>query len=235
MYRTTLLFNLEGLEMKFNGSLNLLNCVVCILLTFLVACGTNTGTSNGDARKVSGKINNYKSGEQDLFLVLDLFSEDTLLVGSIKPDGDFSFEYPSTISSSHLQNITEILNDFQPTTCLDIDNKEVNYIVTGLILIGDGAAGILMQASSQEMAEAVIGSPIKNLGGEFIAFRFYVDGDVKIKGSCIFEEGDTIRYDLNLKDGWNVVVLTLTDNDGNSKVETKNTSGRWFLVNENAF
>ena len=208
----------------------------CILFLLLVACSTNPPASGDSARKVRGKVDGYAGGRKDLSILTP--TDDILNVGSIEPDGSFSFEYPETINSISLFDITEMFSEdnFEDPSCFSINNKQAKYHAVGLVFVGGDRTNALIQASSKKMLEFPFFTDIEeeNFNGQ-LAARFYVDGDVEIKASCDseYDEGTSKAvFDLNLKRGWNVVVMTvaISNSNGTLKLESKGTNLQWFLI-----
>jgi hypothetical protein len=221
---------------------------ICLLMVLVLSCNQSNQpqlpeTYYGEvARVMSGKVEKYTGDELKLTATPLWYSEYAVIgTGHIETDGNFKFSY------NKLEHIIEA-GAFSPITDLACqavipdEQETARIILTGTIQVVQERIEIGEIFSA--LTSHQIPSPDFRLEvNDYIVGRVGIDKDVTIKGSCkskYFEflglelKGD---YDLELKKGWNIVVLTATGVNEEGlltafRLETKPapSAARWWYI-----
>ena len=193
--------------------------VVFGLFLGLFAC-QSTEKDTSDPSKASGKISGYTEGMQDLIALILSDNCDLLCkVGKIDAEGNFQFTLPNPDPDENMVEffLQRLDGDI---ACLQISNEEVE--IFPLLFLSVGKVGDLIQASSQEVADrSLFELPRK---GDVFVLRYYVSADVTVTGTCQEQV-----YNLDLRKGWNNVVVTFTDGQRGAELSSKGTSMKWYF------
>ena len=171
-----------------------------LALALLAACGVS-GEST-DRQRLAGTVDNWPGGSG----IVEARSYDDMgqpLVfasGTITPQGTFSLTLPDKPSG---------LVPFDGASCDDMSisttDAQGNVFFSLEVLRDEQKIGTVVQADALHSYDG--SSP------SILVFRMYVDRDVRVTGTC--DEGGilggTFTYNLDLKAGWNAVMLRVID------------------------
>lgn len=179
----------------------------------LAACGGNNPIEPvvNPARELSGTVQNWSGDTATLqAVVTGDTGEITGTLGAsgvLAADGSFELTLPETPSGSVLSDssISEICEGTFDGTATPDTWQEV-FADIAVEQNGD-TVGFLSLASSEDVAGFEGGAV-----GDFVVVRIYVSEDVTIQGTCNSEFG-TFSYDVELEQGWNLVLITIEELD----------------------
>ncbi|GHT22929.1 hypothetical protein FACS189430_05440 [Bacteroidia bacterium] len=108
-------------------------------------------------------------------------------------DGKFKIDLPETVPAAYLETFDE--EGFPEG--ITVSNKQAKRLnISSFIAYkGGNKVGEFDYGNADETAEV---------------FYMFVDADVTIKGSYTDDDGDTEKYDVTLKKGWNEIYVTST-------------------------
>jgi hypothetical protein len=207
---------------------------VSLLAVLAVSCNQSQPpeTYYGEvARVINAKVENYTAGKASL-KTYAMLSDIVTGSGQLETDGNFTFSFEK------LEDIRGKI-EFIPITylaCTDIipDNQETaRYLVADTIVVV-GQGGMIGEIFSSP--RKITYPDFQPEVNDYLVTRIGVDKDVTIKGTCTDEVVER-DFALELKEGWNIVVWTITALDAKGEVtaarlETKPapSGARWWFL-----
>jgi len=204
--------------------------IASVLAAVLTAC---PGGGAGGADKGSGKLQGWPSGSTGRLEFYGTPPSPAVLRASADVDasGNFSYALPSPITP--LESLDS------PGPCAPLSNpsaRAASIFGLGGIVAYVGAAasptGLVVISSSSP------GSGSTPRAGDQLLYAFlFLDSDTNIVGTCT-SGGSTQEYDLKLKAGWNLIIVTAVEVSGGSTTKIKWTSStgsvpttlKWWYV-----
>jgi hypothetical protein len=206
---------------------------VCLFtVAALISCSKdddNNGADSGAISNVLTVVVENGSNHNSMIDVVKLLAFGTngedVLAESDYTDGRFTLNLPNPLGSQYLNPV----GDIAPYSGITVSNRNVK--------IGDAA----LCAFKENEETGYFYTASGNWEGELV----YVDGDVSITGTYSdTEEEDgvtyteTIRYNMNLKKGWNIFYSKSTE-DGNTEtteITTTVPAGvKWYFYSYGSY
>jgi hypothetical protein len=205
--------------MKFVGAIG------AVLLASAMAACSGSSLSLGETPTVSGKLEGYSGGAKVLKVLRGPGGQEVAgATGSLNADGTFTVTLPGSAS---LTLTPFAVGSNCAATVNPADAKSASVSVG----VYDSAAsttpiGTLFQGDSR--------TPTPTNGTISGVIRIYVDKNVTVKGTCT---SPNTSYDLDLKAGWNAVLVKVTYTNGSAtKQEVLSAAGSfsWRLDTGNS-
>ena len=198
-----------------------LGMVLLGLVLLLGACssGDGGGDSNLAARTLSGNLASWDGGEAAIVAEIEVDDEtgsrnEELARGTLNADGSFSLALPATVNADFLFQLEEFLQAFG---CGGVSvvprGLAIQSVVELFIYEGDN----FVNSAEQEVGDDF----------DSYVFRIYADQDATVRGTCLggYEE----VWDLDLEEGWNIVVATSTETEPTFKTRALPANANWVL------
>jgi hypothetical protein len=140
---------------------------------------------------------------------------ESVYVSSAYRNGGFTIKLPETVDDAYL-------------SVFDYGESDITVSNPGI----KWTDGFLYAYKSGEVTGCF---EYENISGEYYGWLRYVNGDVSITGTETDEYG-TVKYNLNLKKGWNIVYWREVSTNGKylEEATTQATSGmKWYFYSYN--
>jgi hypothetical protein len=180
-----------------------LNAVLIALSLCAVATGCGgASTSLGDSPTITGKLEAYSGGAKVLKVVSGSGGAPIgTFGGTLNADGTFSVTLPG--GASLTTNVISVGSECTSVVITPPDAKSASIGVN----IFDSATATTASGSIYQGDERQAETPLNGTVSGLV--RLFTDKDTTIKGNCTLNNVTT-KYDLNLKTGWNNVLLKAT-------------------------
>jgi len=174
------------------------------------------------------KIENYTKGELEI-KVVPFGLENPITVGKVMADGSIHFNWNSDISTVNDPQfyMSSIKNAVGMTFCndkaIEQNNQEAKAVDTkGLFLYKYGQqVGALYPATQKTIQDNLsLNRSTRLVLGSTVSW-FYSDSDVQFKATCsvnnkrenVYDFKEITSYDIQFKEGWNMVLQTLVEKE----------------------
>lgn len=206
---------------------------VVAIVASLTGCADGSGNDGTTSpRDLGGAVIGWHDGRAELVAELfDGLALRPIAQGVLDAAARVSLTLPASLDPDVVRPIADDL------ACSDLTAEPAEARVASLFSLtvaqGGGALGAIAQAST---AEATF--PLPSQVGAYRVFRWYVDRDASIRGTCATTFGGydfEHVWDLELEQGWNVVVETITElGEGREARETRTSpipnGTNWYFL-----
>jgi hypothetical protein len=183
-------------------------------------------TPYGESIRVfSDQVSDFNMDAADVFTYL---GEGTK-VGTIDASGRLDIRLPETIAADDLRSVYDYFYYFifDEAYCSFTSQDEVSvYQANFYVSRYDQHIGSLEQL---DQLEITYGPDYTTIDADVWVYRFYADADASIKGTCevdLVEFSLKTTFDLQAVQGWNLVVIEITDRDNEGNWEQVSLSVR---------